>query len=82
MRLDRELTCAEVVEVVTDYLENRMSTDDRERFEEHLAFCDGCSVYFEQMKLTIAATGRLRPEDVPSALEDRLLTAFRAWRPA
>jgi anti-sigma factor (TIGR02949 family) len=82
MRLDRELTCAEVVEVITDYLDGRMPARDRERFEEHLAFCDGCSAYLEQMRLTIAVTGRLRVEDVPEPLEERLLAAFRAWKTA
>jgi anti-sigma factor RsiW len=82
MRLDRELTCAEVVEVVTDYLEDRLPLRDRERFEEHLAFCDGCSTYFEQMRQTIAFTGRLRAEDIPPGLEARLVVAFREWKPA
>jgi hypothetical protein len=82
MRLDRELRCAEVVEVVTDYLEDGMPLRDRERFEEHLAFCDGCSTYFEQMRATIAATGRLRVEDIPPQLQERLLAAFREWKPA
>lgn len=82
MRLDRELTCAEVVEVITDYLERRMPAHDRERFEEHLSFCDGCATYLEQMRATIAATGRLRLEDFPTSLEERLLSAFRDWTPA
>jgi predicted anti-sigma-YlaC factor YlaD len=82
MRLDRELTCAEVVEVITDYLEDRMPLRNRERFEEHVAFCDGCSAYFDQMRATIRATGELRAEDIPSALEERLLAVFREWRPA
>lgn len=82
MRLDRELTCAEVVEVITTYIEGGMASADRERFEEHLALCEGCSAYFEQMRLTIATTGRLRAGDVPPPLEERLLAAFRLWRPA
>jgi len=80
MRLDRELNCAQVVELVTAYFEYRLSADDAERFEEHLAFCDGCSTYVEQLRATIAATGRLRSEDVPVELQDRLLDTFRAWR--
>jgi predicted anti-sigma-YlaC factor YlaD len=80
MRLDRELTCAQLVELVTDYLERRMSDDDTERFEEHLAFCDGCRAYLDQMRATIAATGRLREADLPPELEERLLDAFRGWR--
>ena len=82
MRLDRELTCAEVVEVITDYVEARMHARDRERFEEHLTFCDGCSAYLDQMRVTIATTGRLRLEDIPAPLDERLLAAFRAWKPA
>ena len=79
MRLDRELTCAELVELVTDYLERRLTIRDTERFEEHVAFCDGCSAYFEQMRLTIASAGRLRETDLPPELEARLLDAFRGW---
>jgi hypothetical protein len=79
MRLDRELTCAELVELVTDYLERRLTIRDTERFEEHVAFCDGCSAYFEQIRATIAATGRLREPDIPAELQERLLEAFRGW---
>ena len=42
MRLDRELACREVVELVTAYLDDGLAPSDRERFEEHLVFCDGC----------------------------------------
>ncbi len=82
MRLDRELTCAELVELVTSYLERRLDPADAERVEEHLTFCDGCSTYLEQMRATIAATGRLREEDIPPQLQERLLEAFRGWSSA
>jgi anti-sigma factor RsiW len=80
MRLDRELTCVQLVELVTDYLERRLSPADAERFEEHLALCDGCSAYFEQMHAVIATAGRLREADIPPELRNRLLEAFRGWR--
>ncbi len=80
MQLARELTCAEVVELVTEYLEDRLAPEDVERFEEHLVFCDGCENYLDQMRTTIEATGRLREEDLPPDVQDRLLTAFRAWK--
>jgi anti-sigma factor RsiW len=82
MRLDRELTCAQVVELVTAYFENRLSPVDAERVEEHLAFCDGCSTYVDQMRATIAATGMLRSDDLPAELQDRLVEAFREWHRA
>jgi anti-sigma factor RsiW len=79
MRLDQELTCAEIVELVTEYLDGRLPVRETERFELHLVFCDGCQNYLAQMRGTIAATGRLRQEDVPSELQQRLLEAFRGW---
>jgi anti-sigma factor RsiW len=82
MRLDRELACRDVVELVTAYLEHALAPGDRERFEEHLVFCDGCSTYLEQMRETITATGRLGPVSLPPELEQRLLEAFRGWSPA
>jgi predicted anti-sigma-YlaC factor YlaD len=82
MRLDRELACQEIVELVTAYLERDLSLADRERFEEHLVFCDGCSTYLDQMRETVAATGRVQLEALPAELEARLLEAFRGWQPA
>ncbi len=80
MRLDRELACAEVVELVTAYLDERLSPADTERFEEHLVFCDGCTTYLNQMRTTIGAAGRLESADIPTAFQERLLEAFRDWR--
>jgi anti-sigma factor RsiW len=82
MRLDRELACQEVVELVTSYLEDALSAEDRERFEEHLVFCDGCQSYLAQMRETIVVTGRSPLEPLPAALEAQLLEAFREWRSA
>ena len=82
MRLYRELACQEVVELVTAYLEDALSTEDRERFEEHLVFCDGCQNYLAQMRETIVATGRVQVGALPVALEAQLLEAFRNWRSA
>jgi predicted anti-sigma-YlaC factor YlaD len=80
MRLDRELTCAQLVEVITDYLEGALAPGDVERVEEHLVFCDGCTTYLEQMRATVAMAGRLRAEDIPPELQERLLGTFREWR--
>lgn len=77
-----ELTCKEVVELVTAYLEGALDDADARRFEEHLADCDGCSGYLDQMRRTIKAVGLLAEEDVPAPVMDDLVSAFRAWRRA
>jgi anti-sigma factor RsiW len=76
----RDMACREVVEVVTDYLEGKLSARDRRLLERHLTGCDGCGAYIEQMRTTISLTGRLEPEDVPAELDERVLVAFREWR--
>jgi anti-sigma factor RsiW len=80
MRLDRELACNEMVELVTAYIENALEPVDRERFEEHLVFCDGCDRYLDQMRATIVATGSIDRGRLPADLEELLLEAFRGWR--
>ena len=78
----RELACIELVEVITDYLEGAMPARRRRFLEEHLTACDGCTAYVEQMRRTIETTGRLRAEDVPPELEERLLGVFESWKSA
>ena len=80
MKLSRGLACSEIVELVTEYLEGGLSTNDRERFEEHLGYCDWCVTYLEQMRQTIETAGRLREDDRDPALQDSLIEAFRNWR--
>jgi anti-sigma factor RsiW len=75
-----ELRCKELVELVTDYLEGALTRPDRERFEEHLAACAGCTRYLAQMRETIRLTGALTEERIPAQQRDALLAAFRDWR--
>jgi predicted anti-sigma-YlaC factor YlaD len=77
---DQELECRSVVEVVTDYLEGDMAPDDRRRFDEHLADCDGCQAYVEQMRTVIRLAGRPTVAAVPPETMAGLLRAFRDWR--
>jgi anti-sigma factor RsiW len=74
------LACRDLVELVTDYLEGIMPAPERTLFEEHLAMCEGCAAYLDQMRRTIEATGRLAEEDIPQPVAEKLLRAFRDWR--
>lgn len=79
-RGNRMLTCQELVELVTDYIEGQLDDTASARFEEHIADCPACTVYLEQMRQTIAALGRIRPESLSPEAEAELLEAFRGWR--
>jgi predicted anti-sigma-YlaC factor YlaD len=75
----QEIACAQLVELVTDYLEGALAATERALFEEHLADCDGCVAYLDQMRTTIELTGRLREDDLPPDLQAELVAAFRDW---
>jgi predicted anti-sigma-YlaC factor YlaD len=74
------LSCQEVVELVTSYLEGALGREEHARFEEHLASCGPCRVYLEQIRQTIALTGRVTPEELSPAAEHDLLQAFHSWK--
>jgi len=71
------LTCRELVELVTGYLEGALAADDLERFERHLAGCDACVEYVEQIRLTVAAAGRVTEDELDPGFREELLRAFR-----
>ena len=75
-----ELSCQELVELVTDYFEGALDPEERARFEDHVSRCGGCSRYVDQMRATIETVGRLEPEAVPPEAEVALLRAFADWK--
>jgi anti-sigma factor ChrR (cupin superfamily) len=80
MRLEQDLTCAELVELVTRYFDGALESAERQRFEEHVVLCDGCARHLEQVRSTIAVVGDLTEDDLPVATQGALLDAFRGWK--
>ena len=74
------LTCQELVELVTDYFEDALPVPERARFDAHIADCEHCTAYLEQMRTTIVLTGRLRADELAPDSVEPLLEAFRGWR--
>ena len=74
-----EMSCKELVEIITEYLEGTLPESERARFEYHLGLCPGCQTYLEQMRQTVRAVGRLSEESIPPQAREELLRAFRNW---
>jgi anti-sigma factor RsiW len=74
------ISCREVVELVTDYLDGALAPDVHERFEAHLAACPPCVFYVEQIRTTgrLAAAAEAELESRPD--RDRLLAAFHEFQ--
>lgn len=76
---DREPTCQELAELITDYLEDALPAARRALFDLHIAGCRDCTLYVEQMRTTVAVSGRLGAGDIPAEVQAELLAAFRTW---
>ena len=79
--MNNEYSCQEMTEVVTNYLDDALTPDERQRFERHLSRCAGCTTYVDQMRETIRQTGAVpREESLAPALRERIVAQFRTWR--
>jgi anti-sigma factor RsiW len=76
----KDIVCQQAVELVTDYLEGTLSRRDRRRFEAHLRACPNCSAYLQQIKMTIAWTGAIEPDDLTPEARADLTELYRRWR--
>ena len=74
------MTCRQVVQLLTDYLDGALSEADRARVEEHLAGCDACTAFLAQLRTTGRIVAGLAAVEVPAALRADLLRAFQDWK--
>jgi anti-sigma factor RsiW len=74
------LACVELVELVTEYLDGALDERGRAAFEVHIAGCESCSAYVEQMRITVRLAGHIEPDELDPEVERELLDAFRAWK--
>jgi anti-sigma factor RsiW len=72
--------CQQVVEMVTDYLEDAMPATERRRLEHHLSGCRPCTEYLAQIRETIRLAGRVTPDDLTPAMRTELTDLYRRWR--
>jgi anti-sigma factor RsiW len=74
------MTCNELVELVTAYLDGALDADRHALFDAHLKYCDGCRNYLEQFRVTVRTVGRIRDDELDPAFRSRLLEAFKGFR--
>jgi anti-sigma factor RsiW len=74
------LTCKQITDLITDYLEGRLPWMDRLRFQMHVGMCQHCRKYLRQMKLSVAVLGAMPAEPVPDDVMQSLLARFDGWK--
>lgn len=75
-----DLTCRELVELVTEYLDGALAASENARFEAHLAHCPECRDHLDDMRLTIQLVGGLTERSLSPAAVADLVRAFRGWQ--
>jgi anti-sigma factor RsiW len=79
MELTKNISCHQAVALISDYLDGSLPRRDRRRLRHHLSKCDACSAYLDQMRVTIALTGTVTPDDLAPEAVDRLVDVFEAY---
>jgi predicted anti-sigma-YlaC factor YlaD len=77
---DGEMTCREMVELMSDYLDGALDAPVLARFEEHLTGCGGCTNALEQLRTSLRVAGSLREEPIVDERRELLRSVFRDWR--
>jgi anti-sigma factor RsiW len=74
------LSCRQIVDVVTEYVDGALSSADRLAFEQHITICPPCRAYFTQMRTVVRVAGSLSEDDLPEHVRENLREMFRDWR--
>ncbi|MEO8288408.1 MAG: zf-HC2 domain-containing protein [Chloroflexota bacterium] len=74
------ITCQELVELITEYFDGAMPSDERALFDRHMHACGACRTYVDQMRTTIELMGNLTTDTIPPQAEKELLNIFRHWK--
>ena len=80
--LDGGLVCREAIGLVTEYLEGTLTRRQRRRLEAHLRKCPNCSQYLEQIRTTIATSGRIEPDALSPEARADLVELWRRFHDA
>lgn len=80
MKTRQTMTCAGLVELLSDYYSGALDTGTEVRVRWHLLMCRGCRGYLAQLRTTVATVGRIGGDDLDPAFRDRLLEVFENWR--
>lgn len=78
--LTHDLECRQAVELLSDYLDGGLTRRQRRRLRRHLARCDACSAFLEQLEVTLAVAGQVDTDELDPEVVDGLVDLYRQWR--
>jgi mycothiol system anti-sigma-R factor len=82
MAIDTRLACDDVMQRVTEYLDQALPPGATQAFDRHLAECADCARHLQEIRQTIHRLGALPREPMPASMKDRLLQALHSRQSA
>jgi anti-sigma factor RsiW len=72
------LSCGQVLDRLSDYLDGELSAEERERLEAHLRGCDGCARFGGELREVVGLlrSQLARSPRLPDGFGDRLRRAL------
>ena len=70
-------TCKEVTGLILNYLTGKLTPGLKREFIQHLRACPDCVSFLNTYKKTVAATGTIKPEEVPPKVRENVLAFLR-----
>ena len=80
IREQLQISCADCLELMTDYLEEALAPADVARMRAHLTDCEPCTVFLDQLRATIRIAGEGEPEAEFPVAQDRLEELVELFR--
>lgn len=68
-----EMSCQDLVELLSDYLEDALDAPTRARLDAHLERCLGCAAYFGQLGVTLRLLRAVRSDSFSLDSLERVL---------
>lgn len=80
--MDARLSCQDLMQRTSEYLDEALPPGEREAFDRHLATCAACAHHLQQILQTIQRLRSLPREPMPSGMKERLRQALHSRQSA
>ena len=72
-----EKTCRQMTDLVSNYLNDRLSPAVKRDFQQHLRVCPDCVAFLNTYKKTVTVTRSVVIEEIPKKVRNNILTFLR-----
>ncbi|MBI1747530.1 MAG: zf-HC2 domain-containing protein [Acidobacteria bacterium] len=72
------ITCRQVIELLSDYINRELSPEDKTELDQHLQGCQNCGTFLYTLRQSVDLLKDLKEEDIPEEVNARLRNFLRS----